>query len=156
MPRHSQSSATLVGKYITCTCKCSVYCNVHGLNYTLCNCLVSSLFLSLFLSVFLSISLSVFLSLFHPLYPCRFLLLICLVILDQVQTLVGKYITCRCKCSVYFNVHVFNYTLCHCLVSYFFHSFFLSVFLSLCPPCRFLLLICLVILNQVQHLLVSI
>ena len=56
MTRHSQSSATLVSKYITCTC--SIYCNVHVLNYTVCHCLVSILFLSFFLCFFLSFFLS--------------------------------------------------------------------------------------------------
>ena len=157
MPRHSQSSATLIGKYITCTCKCSVQYNVHVCNY---HCLVS-FFLSSFLSFCLAFFLTVGLSFF---YSHSFSLQVPSIYMPRHSqsraTLVGKYITCTCKCSLQCNVHVFNYHLCHCLVSIFFLPSFLSVFLSFSLsvfhslftplfPCRFLLFICLVILNQV-------
>ena len=96
------------------------------------SCLFLSFFLlSFFLSFFLSHCLSFFLSfpLFIPV--CSFYLYSSSFSIKC--KLVGMYITCTCECSVYFNVHVFNYHLCHCLISFslsFFLSFFLSVFLS--------------------------
>ena len=100
IPRHSQSSATLVGMYITCTCECSVYFNVHVFNYHLCHCLVSILFLSFFLSVLsFSACLSFILS-----FALSFPLYVPSIHMPRhsqwCATLVGKYITCTCKCSV--------------------------------------------------------
>ena len=85
-----------------------------------------SFFLSFILSFFLSLCLSFFFSfpLFIPV--CSFYLYASSFSIKC--KLVGMYITCTCECSVYFNVHVFNYHLCHCLVSLLFLSFFLSFF----------------------------